>query len=117
MADHSRLEREMLWVRVPPGPLRTSWRASGCGRRPLKAETVGSNPTQDTRRQGRQPADHLRSNRGMLWVRLPPLLLDVSAGHRRAQAAVTRPSGDCAGSTPARHTEALVVPAEWPPGF
>lgn len=60
-------------------------------------------------RQGRQPADHLGSNPGMLWVQLPPLLirrlacplpdgrgsellkLHVSAGHWRAQVAVTHP--------------------------
>jgi hypothetical protein len=58
------------------------------------------------------------------WVRIPPRILrtedreqktedrgqktedrkDVSAGHWRAQVAVTHPSMDYAGSTPARHT-------------
>jgi hypothetical protein len=42
-----------------------------------------------------------------LWVRLPPVLLEqhASAGHWRAQVAVTHPPSGCAGSTPARRTD------------
>ena len=50
LADHSRLEREMLWVRVPPEPLRNRSRPRGAARsarRPVKAEITGSNPVGD----------------------------------------------------------------------
>jgi hypothetical protein len=64
-------------------------------RRRRKPEYAGSNPAIQTQtegsRQGRQPADHPGLNPGMLWVRFPPLLVQASAGHGRAQAAVTRP--------------------------
>src|SRR6266851_4462933 len=36
-------------------------------------------------RQGRQPADHLGSNPGMLWVQLPPLLIRSQKSAVRSQ--------------------------------
>jgi hypothetical protein len=47
-ADHSRSDREMLRVRIPPGPLTRSTRPRGAAwsaRHTVKVETVGSNPT------------------------------------------------------------------------
>jgi hypothetical protein len=120
----ARLKPGRVWVQLPP------W--------VLDAEET---------RLGRQPDDHCRSERQMLRVRLPPEPLrsaeyanrqsgqaqtlvivcgfdsrlcdcnHASAGHWRAQVAVTHPHR-CAGSTPARRTD------NWPvrlsvqdPGF
>jgi hypothetical protein len=46
LADHSRLEREMLRVRIPPEPFgsKRPRGAAGSARHPVKVETVGSNP-------------------------------------------------------------------------
>ena len=57
-------------------------------------------------RRVRKPAKRPSSNLGdRLRVRLPPLRLEhASAGHWRAQVAVTHPHC-CAGSTPARRTD------------
>jgi hypothetical protein len=46
LADHSRSDREMLRVRIPPEPFgsKRPRGAAGSARHPVKVETVGSNP-------------------------------------------------------------------------
>jgi hypothetical protein len=75
-ADHSRLEREMLRVRLPPEPSITpSWSSPECsppchgGDRGFKSRRGRWNGTV------RKPAKRPGSNPGVLWVRLPPVLL------------------------------------------
>jgi hypothetical protein len=68
-ADHSRSEREMLWVRVPPEPLKDC---------PSGPAVVAATLSQ------------WRS-----WVRIPPRMLVASAGQWRAQVAVTHPLSLC----------------------
>ncbi len=80
LADHLGLEPGMLWVRVPPGPLRKERCPRGAAwsaRHPVKVEAVGSNPIGDAcygavRQLGR--ATDFKSP--WMWVRLPPVLLD-----------------------------------------
>ena len=76
----ARLKPERVWVQIPPWVFR--------------------------QRRVRKPAKRPSSNLGdRLRVRLPPLRLEhASAGHWRAQVAVTHPHC-CAGSTPARRTD------------
>ena len=54
----------------------------------------------------RNPAKRRSSNLRVLWVRLPPVLLEqyASAEHWRAQVAVTHPPSGIGGSTPSRRT-------------
>ena len=108
-ADHLRLERGMLWVRVPPElfDTNTSSRSSLECSPPCQGGDVGSNPIGDA-----DIARYAIWQSGeahtfvILWVRLPSLLLEqhASAGHWRAQVAVTHPPSGIAGSTPARRT-------------
>ncbi len=70
---------------------------------------MGSNPIEDARQNGAvgKRAKRRSSNlRDRLWVRLPPVLLEqhASAGHWRAQVAVTHPLSSFGGSTPSRRT-------------
>jgi hypothetical protein len=54
----------------------------------------------------RKLAKRRSSNLRVLWVRLPPVLLEhASVGHWQASVAVTHPLSSFAGSTPARRTE------------
>jgi hypothetical protein len=93
---------------------------------------VGSNPIGGAGFDGmvRQPAERPSSNLGDLWVRIPPVLVivpDASAGHWRAQVAVTHPPSGNAGSTPARRTVRVshgplvyrqdTSPSRWRGGF
>ena len=78
-ADHSRLEREMLRVRVPPEPSITpSWSSPECSP-PCHGGGRGfeSRRGRWSERDGtvRKPAKRPGSNPGILWVRLPPVLL------------------------------------------
>ena len=110
LADHLGLEPGMLWVRLPPGPLDNntpSWSSLECsppcqgGGRRFKSDRgclYGA-----VRQLGRA-TDFKRL---WMWVRLPPVLLEqqhVSAGHWRAQVAVTHPLSSFGGSTPSRRT-------------
>ncbi len=110
-ADHLRLERGMLWVRVPPElfSTNTSSRSSPECSPPCQGGDRGFKSHRGRLWLGRQLADHLGSNPGMLWVRLPPELLNAisnaSAGHWRAQVAVTHPPSGIGGSTPSRRTD------------
>jgi hypothetical protein len=76
------------WVHCSAhGPV-AQWR----GRLPYKEMTGGSSPPRTTW-LGRQLADHLDSESGMLWVRLPPVLLEhASVGHWQAPLVVTQSS-------------------------
>ena len=60
-----------------------------------QAGKTGSTPVRRTAWRGTQTGKAARSRAWRLWVQLPPTLLPVSAGHRRAQAAVTRPQVLC----------------------
>jgi hypothetical protein len=75
----------------------------------VSEEIRGSNPLGGAGHLGtvRQPAERPSSNLGDLWVRRPPVPSEdhASAGHRRAQVAVTHPPSGSAGSTPARRTD------------
>ena len=77
-ADHSRLEREMLWVRVPPEPSITpSWSSLECSP-PCQGGDRGFKSRRGRWMRGgtvRKPAKRRSSNPGILWVRLPPVLL------------------------------------------
>ncbi len=74
---------------------------------------MGSNPIGDASKtiwHGTQTEKRRSSNlRDRLWVRLPPVLLELkqhaSAGHWRAQVAVTHPPSGIGGSTPSRRTD------------
>jgi hypothetical protein len=78
-ADHSRSEREMLRVRLPPEPSITpSWSSPECS--PLchsGGRGFKSRRGRWSERDGtvRKPAKRPGSNPGILWVRLPPVLL------------------------------------------
>jgi hypothetical protein len=78
-ADHSRLEREMLRVRVPPEPSITpSWSSPECSPRCQRGgRGFKSRRGRWSGRDGtvRKPAKRPGSNPGILWVRLPPVLL------------------------------------------
>lgn len=116
-ADHLGLEPGMLWVRVPPGPLRihcprgAAWSA----RLPVTQEIAGSNPVEgafDSSGAVRKPAKRPSSNLGDLRVRLPPAPLRAT----RDDWALASPTGrnpaiprGFAGSTPARRTQARLV--------
>jgi hypothetical protein len=87
-ADHSRSDREMLRVRIPPGPLAHSTRPRGAAwsaRHTVKVETVGSNPTggADLFRSDPAGSRPVRLSAGHLVlsqerrVRLPHGLLEV----------------------------------------
>jgi hypothetical protein len=78
-ADHSRLEREMLRVRVPPEPSITpSWSSLECSPRCQRGgRGFKSRRGRWSERDGtvRKPAKRPGSNPRILWVRLPPVLL------------------------------------------
>ena len=78
-ADHSRLEREMLRVRLPPEPSVTpSWSSLECSPRCQRGgRGFESRRGRWSERDGtvRKPAKRPGSNPGILWVRLPPVLL------------------------------------------
>ncbi len=78
-ADHPRLERGMLRVRLPPEPSVTpSWSSPECsplcqsGGRGFKSRRRRSSGRDGT---VRKPAKRPGSNPGILWVRLPPVPL------------------------------------------
>lgn len=111
LADHLGLEPGMLWVRVPPEPLKetkSSWSSLECsppcqgGGRGFKSHRGRLHGA--VRKLAKRRSSNLRE---CLWVRLPPVLLDekhASAGHWRAPVVVTHPLSSFAGSTPARRT-------------
>ncbi len=100
----------MLWVRLPPGPLENntpSWSSLECsppcqgGGRRFKSDRGCLHGA--VRQLGRATD----FKRPWMWVRIPPVLLEqqhVSAGHWRAQVAVTHPLSSFGGSTPSRRT-------------
>ncbi len=110
LADHLGLEPGMLWVRLPPGPLENntpSWSSLECsppcqgGGRRFKSDRGCLHGA--VRQLGRATD----FKRPWMWVRIPPVLLEqqhVSAGHWRAQVAVTHPLSSFGGSTPSRRT-------------
>lgn len=82
--------------------------AARSARLPVTQEIVGSNPIGDASWHGTPTGRSAKLKPWCLWVRLPPVLLEqqhASAGHWRAQVAVTHPPRGCAGSTPARRTD------------
>jgi hypothetical protein len=77
-------------------------------RLPVTQETVGSNPIGDAQHGTvRQSGRATKLKPWWMGVRVPLVLLEqhASAGHWRAQVAVTHPLPSCGGSTPSRRTD------------
>ena len=89
-ADHPGLEPGMLWVRLPPEPLRTimnnQWPrgAAWSARLPVTQEITGSNPVEgaDTARYANRQSGEAQTF-VTLWVQLPPVLLSGLCSSRR----------------------------------
>lgn len=79
------LRSRIVRVRIPLGPFACPRGAVRSARHPVKVEAVGSNPIEGVETE------------------------DASAGHGRAQEAVTLPPSGCAGSSPARRTDRPVA--------
>ena len=111
LADHPRLERRMLRVRLPPEPLTkhmSSWSSQECSPRCQRGDRGFKS------RRGRFVRTARYANRKsgeaqtfvILRVRLPPLPLETCVGWALAcPSGCNPPVSDIAGSTPARRSE------------
>lgn len=103
----------MLWVRLPSEPFTSRPRgAVRSARHPVTVEIVGSNPIEDAcLRRGTQSGKAAKLKTSWFVGSTPTRVTKThaSAGHWRAQVAVTHPPSGFGGSTPSRRTRTMTA--------